>query len=261
MTTSGRWEVEVGGHRLEVVGLNDAGDDPTLVFLHEGLGSIELWRSFPGDLTAATGHRGLVYSRLGHGWSDVLSGPRPLDFFEREALDVLPPLLESLNITRPILVGHSDGASIALIHAVYHDVAALVLLAPHVFVEDFGLLEIARLTSEWSNGTLEKKMARYHRDPAATFFGWSDVWLDPAFREWTMVDLLPRIRCPVLTIQGLTDPYGTLTHVSAIEDAVKTRVQRTDLEDCDHHPHLSQPGATLETAARFIESVATSSGV
>lgn len=245
----------VAGRLVDHVVMNEAGLRPTLVFLHEGLGSIGLWRSFPGDVVDTTNHRGLVYSRSGHGWSETATGPRPLDFVHREALEVLPPLLDRLDAPRPLLVGHSDGASIALVHAAHHPVEALVLLAPHVFVEEHGLAEIRALTEGSESDGLIERMVKHHRDPTATFRAWSDVWLDPEFHTWNIEDVLGRIECPVLLIQGLDDPYGTMTQLDAICEQVAGPVERLELEDSDHSPHLSQPKRTLEATTRFIRDV------
>lgn len=245
----------MAGRRLEYVIKNREGAEPALVFLHEGLGSIELWRSFPDDVVAATGHKGVVYSRSGHGWSEAPPGPRPVDFFDREALEVLPPLLDSLDISSPILVGHSDGASIALVHAAHHPVTALVLLAPHVFVEEYGLVKIREMGREPQRSELIAKLGKYHRDPAATFFAWHDVWLHPEFQSWNIESLLSRIDCPILLVQGLDDDYGTIAHVDMIEQRASGPVQRLELENCGHSPHLSRPEETRRATVEFIRSV------
>ena len=247
--------LEVAGRQLEYVIKKNDGAEPALVFLHEGLGSIELWRSFPDDVVAATGHRGVVYSRSGHGWSEPPRGPRPVDFFEREALEVLPPLLQRLGVSKPILVGHSDGASIALVHAAYHPVAALVLLAPHVFVEEYGLAKIREMGREAQRNELIAKLGKYHRDPAATFYAWHDVWLHPDFQDWNIEALLERVDCPVLTIQGLDDDYGTIAHIDVIEARTSGPVERVELENCGHSPHLSQPEETRRATVEFIRRV------
>lgn len=244
--------LDVNGVQLEYVLKNESGTRPTLVFLHEGLGSIELWRSFPDDVVSRTDHRGLVYSRFGHGWSEVPDGPRPLDFVDREALEVLPPLLDQLDASDPILIGHSDGASISLVYAAHHKARALVLLAPHVFVEDEGLASIEALAQPPVSDELIERMAKYHRDPEATFWAWNDVWLDPGFKTWNIEDALGRIECPVLLIQGSDDEYGSLAQIEAIERQVSGPVERLLLEDCGHSPHLSQPERTLAATVGFV---------
>jgi pimeloyl-ACP methyl ester carboxylesterase len=228
-----------------------AGAEPTLVFLHEGLGSVDLWRDFPDKLAAASGRRAFIYSRAGHGRSDVPDGPRTSRFMHDEALDVLPGLLAAHGIERPILVGHSDGASIALIHAAQHPVTALVLLAPHVFVEDISVASIVEARETFESTDLRERMARYHRDAERTFRLWNDVWLAPEFRDWNIEDVLPGVTAPALLIQGEHDQYGTLAQVEAVRDGVSGPTELVVL-DCQHAPHLEAPEETLEAAARFV---------
>ncbi|HDK46033.1 MAG TPA: alpha/beta hydrolase [Actinobacteria bacterium] len=244
----------VAGCRLDYRVMNESGLRPTVVFLHDGLGSIELWRTFPDDVVEATDHRGLVYSRYGHGWSDPATEPRPIDFVEREALVVLPSVLEQLDACVPVLIGHSDGGSISLVYAAHHPVAALVLLAPHVFVEAVGLDTIATLGQQFADGELAGKMAKYHRDPVATFRAWNDVWLDRRFASWNIEYLLNRIECPVLLIQGRDDEYGTMAQIDAIERQIAGPVERVELNECGHAPHLSQPALTLEATVDFVRN-------
>ncbi|MGH8915749.1 MAG: alpha/beta fold hydrolase [Acidimicrobiia bacterium] len=240
-------ECRVIGHRRE----------PTLVFLHEGLGSMDLWRDFPVLITETTGRAGLVYSRQGHGWSDPLSEPRTPHFMHHEALSVLPRLLEQLSVPAPILVGHSEGASIALIHAgAGHPVSGLVLLAPLVFVEDESIAGIEVAREQYETGDLPRRMAKHHADPEATFRAWNDIWLSPGFRSWNIESFLRGIDCPVLLIRGSDDEYGTVAHLDAIEEGVTGPVERLALDDCDHSPHLSQPDLVLDVAARFVRTLA-----
>ncbi|MDA0181187.1 alpha/beta hydrolase [Solirubrobacter phytolaccae] len=221
------------------------GDEPALVFLHEGLGSIELWRDFPDRVHAATGRRVFLYSRAGHGQSDLPDGNRTPRFMHEEALDVLPRLLEEHGIERPVLIGHSDGASIALIHASQHPVDRLVLLAPHVFVEDITVASIEAARTTFETTDLKARMARYHRDPERTFRLWNDIWLAPEFRAWNIEDVLPRITAPTLVIQGSGDQYGTLAQVEAIPG-------RHVVLDAQHAPHLEAPESTLEHVTEFL---------
>ena len=234
---------------LEVAELDGA--EPALVFLHEGLGSLALWRDFPDRLARATGRRALVYSRAGHGQSDLPDEDRTPEFMHEEALDVLPGLLENAGISRPVLVGHSDGGSIALIHASRHPVSALVLLAPHVFVEDVTVASIEEARETFATTELAARMARYHRDPERTFRLWNDIWLAPEFRSWNIEDVLGDVSAPTLLIQGANDQYGTLAQIEAIERGVQGPVQRTVL-DCRHAPHLEAPDETLAAAAAFL---------
>src|ERR1700754_389314 len=228
-----------------------AGAEPALVFLHEGLGSVGLWRDFPDRLAADTGRRALIYSRAGHGFSDVPAAPRTPRFMHDEALETLPAVLREAGIAEPVLVGHSDGASIALIHAAAHPVRALVLLAPHVFVEDVSVASIAAAREAFETTDLRERMARHHRDAEATFRLWNDIWLAPEFRDWNIEDVLPRITVPVLAIQGAHDQYGTLAQIDAIEAGVSGPFERAVL-DARHAPHLEAPEQTLRAAAEFI---------
>ena len=241
--------MKVGGLELEVV--ETAGDEPALVFLHEGLGSVDLWRDFPARLAGATGRRSLLYSRAGHGRSEVPEVARTPRFMHDEALDVLPELLRVTGVREPVLVGHSDGGSIALIHASAHPVSALVLLAPHVFVEDLSVASITEARETFETTDLGERMARYHRDAEATFRLWNDIWLAPEFRSWNIEDVLPEVTAPVLLIQGEHDQYGTLAQLDAIERGVSAPVERVVLE-ARHAPHLEAPEATLAAAAAFI---------
>jgi pimeloyl-ACP methyl ester carboxylesterase len=227
------------------------GAEPALVFLHEGLGSVALWRDFPDRLADATGRRALIYSRAGHGDSHLPETPRTPSFMHDEALEVLPNLLREHGIDRPVLVGHSDGGSIALIHASRHPVSKLVLLAPHVFVEDLSVASIAEARDTFETTDLKDRMARYHRDAEATFRLWNDIWLAPEFRDWNIEDVLPRITAPVLAIQGEHDQYGTLAQIDAIEAGVSGRFERAVLQ-ARHAPHLEAPEETLRIAAAFV---------
>jgi pimeloyl-ACP methyl ester carboxylesterase len=197
--------VTIQGRRLEyeLIGATDP-QAPSLVFLHEGLGSLALWKDFPAKVAAATGSRTLVYSRYGYGWSDALMEPRRVDYMHDEAMLALPELLDALNTPDPVLVGHSDGSSIALLHAggTKRKVRGLVLMAPHVFVEDITIRSIAEAKTAFATSNLAARMARYHRDPESAFRGWNDIWLQPEFRDWNIESYLPAVRCPVLLIQG-----------------------------------------------------------
>jgi pimeloyl-ACP methyl ester carboxylesterase len=228
-----------------------SGAEPALVFLHEGLGSVALWRDFPERLAAATGRRALIYSRAGHGNSRLPDEPRTPRFMHDEALNVLPDLLREHGIAEPVLVGHSDGGSIALIHASRHPVSKLVLLAPHVFVEDLSVASIAEARETFETTDLRERMARYHRDAEATFRLWNDIWLAPEFRDWNIEDVLPPITAPILAIQGQHDQYGTLAQIDAIEAGVSGTFERAVL-DARHAPHLESPEETLRAAAEFI---------
>jgi len=247
--------VEIDGRRLEIQEFGPApGDAPTLVLLHEGLGCVALWRDFPQRLTAATGCGIVAFSRFGYGRSDTVALPRPLDYMTREAVEVLPKFLDAIGFRHGALVGHSDGATIALIHAgVVRDdrVQALVLMAPHVFTEREGLASIRQARVAYEHGDLKPKLARYHRDVDAAFRGWCDSWLDPGFLDWNVAAYAEFWRVPALLIQGADDQYGTLAQLDEIERRSATRVEMRVLQGCKHQPHLEQPEATVEAIAGF----------
>jgi pimeloyl-ACP methyl ester carboxylesterase len=250
--------VHAGGHRLEYervepVGPAAAGPG-TLVFLHEGLGSASLWKDFPERLVQRTGCPALVYSRYGYGKSDRLQQPHAVDYMHREALDTLPELLVRLSIRKPILIGHSDGASIALIYAGARrgPLRGLVLMAPHAFVEDVTVSSIAQAKVTFETTDLARKLARYHDDPAATFYGWNDIWLRPEFRAWSIEQYLASIAVPMLLIQGEQDQYGTRAQVDAIARQVSGPVELVMLDECGHAPHVDRADATDEAIARFV---------
>lgn len=249
--------LDAGGHRLEYEWFrpdSTAPDAPVLVLLHEGLGSLALWKQFPGLLAQATRCPVLAYSRYGYGKSERLAAPRALDYMHREALEVLPQVLDRLGIDDPILVGHSDGASIALIHAGagLRPVRGVVAMAPHVFVEDLTVASIAEARVAFETTDLALKLGRYHDDAASTFRGWNDIWLHPDFRRWNIEDYLPGIGCPVLLIQGEDDQYGTLLQVEAIARKVSGPVKTLVLPECAHWPHVDQKQATLDAIAVFV---------
>jgi pimeloyl-ACP methyl ester carboxylesterase len=231
---------------------------PTLVLLHEGLGSVSMWRDFPTRLAAATGCRTLVYSRYGYGRSDLLQEPFGTDYMHREARESLPEVLAALGIENPLLVGHSDGASIALLHAgAGHPVAGLVLMAPHCFVEDVSIRSIAAAKVAFETTDLPAKLGRYHRDVDKTFRGWNDIWLHPDFRSWNIEDCLPHIRCPILAIQGEDDEYGTMAQIEAIaaQATGSPDVELLKLADCRHSPHRDQAAAVIDAIGRFTDIV------
>jgi pimeloyl-ACP methyl ester carboxylesterase len=244
-------DVEVAGLGLEVVDMPGTAPGAPLVLLHEGLGSVGLWRSFPADLGAATGRRVIAFSRHGHGRSAPPSRPRTPAFFHQEALEVLPSLLASLQVVSPVLVGHSDGASIALIHASAHPVSGLVLMAPHVFVEDVTVREIRGTREAFLDGGLRERMARHHDDPDAAFWGWCDVWLDPDFRGWSLEPEAARVSAPTLLIQGEDDPYGSLEQIQRVAALARGPVQRLVVSG-GHSPHLEHGDQVVQAVAAFL---------
>ncbi|MFP5285338.1 MAG: alpha/beta fold hydrolase [Thermoanaerobaculia bacterium] len=224
---------------------------PTLVFLHDGLGAAGSWSRFAPDLAAALGCGALVYSRAGYGASDPAPLPRPVEFMHHEALVVLPRVLEEHGIRRPVLVGHSDGASISLIHAARHPVLALALEAPHVFVEPLTVSSIAALRERYQE--VRKKLERLHGPGTGdTFAGWTDVWLRPEFLAWDIQDLLPSVTCPVLVVQGEEDEFGTVRQVEAIAGSVSGPVETVLLPGCGHSPHFQGREETLAAMTAFL---------
>jgi pimeloyl-ACP methyl ester carboxylesterase len=242
---------EVQGLPVETLDLPGINEQPPLVLLHEGLGSVGLWRGMPADLNHATGRRTIAFSRYGHGRSAPPPKPRTPSFYHEEAREVLPELLSRLHVRDPVLIGHSVGASIALIYAANDPVSALVLLGPHVFVEELTVNEIRSTRDEYRKGRLRKRMARHHDDPDTAFWGWCDVWLDPAFRSWTLDEETSRVTVPTLLIQGEEDPYGSLAQLDRIEAHARGPVQRLLLPG-GHSPHLENRDRVVEAIAAFL---------
>ena len=227
---------------------------PTIVLLHEGLGSAAIWGSFAPELAAATGTGVFAYSRAGFGQSSPSQLPRPVSFMHDEARDVLPHVLDAIGFRRGLLVGHSDGASIAAIYAGSiqdHRVRGLALMAPHFFTEDMGIAEIARAKVAFETGTLRAKLARLHADPDNAFHNWSGPWLDPDFRNWELSDALAHIRVPILIVQGENDQYGTLRQIEVAQQECYCPVEVALLPDTRHAPYRESPKATLRAIAEF----------
>jgi pimeloyl-ACP methyl ester carboxylesterase len=255
--------VTIEGRRIEYQKIDAATPGrPVLVFLHEGLGSIALWRDFPARVAAATQCEALIYSRYGYGGSERLTVPRDVRYMHDEALATLPALLRALGIADPLLIGHSDGASIALLHAAARrwPVRGLVLEAPHVFVEDITVSSIAEAKEAWRTTDLRRRLSRYHEDVDGAFTGWNDIWLHPDFRAWNIEAELPKIECPVMVIQGADDEYGTPAQLRSIEEKVAGPVELLLLQDCKHSPHRDQPEQVLAAITRFVAAygIATS---
>jgi len=246
--------LDVAAHRIEYTRIEAGGGDrPTLVFLHEGLGSIAMWRDFPGRVARETRCDAIAYSRYGYGNSDPLTEPRAVRYMHDEAEIALAQLLDRLAVARPILIGHSDGGSIALIHAgsASSRVLGVTTLAAHVLVEDISVSSIAAAKIAYETADLRARLARYHADVESAFWGWNRIWLDPAFRDWNIEEYLPWIRCPVLAIQGIEDEYGTLEQMRRIEVGVDD-VELLALDDCGHSPYRDQPEAVLAAITRFV---------
>ena len=247
--------VTIRGQRLEAISRGPAPDRaPTIVMLHEGLGCAALWRDFPARVAAATGFGVFAYSRAGYGQSDPTPLPRPLNYMTREARETLPELLEAIGFRRGVLLGHSDGASIAAIYAGSVEdfrVRALVLMAPHFFTEDSGLAAIASAREAYASGDLRRRLGKYHSDVDNAFHGWCDAWLDPGFKSWNIADVIDYWRVPTLAIQGAGDQYGTLAQIREIERRTYSPVDVEIFENCQHSPHLEQREKTLAVIADF----------
>jgi pimeloyl-ACP methyl ester carboxylesterase len=249
----------IGASDLEYRFTGPAPDSaPTIVMLHEGLGSAGLWGDFPEKLQAATGAGVLAYSRAGYGASSPVTLPRPLDYMHIEALEVLPELLETIGFRRGLLVGHSDGASIAAIYAggiQDHRIRGLALIAPHFVVEDISVASIEAIGKAYQTTDLRAKLARWHRDVDNAFQGWNGAWLDAKFRDWDISDYLAYIRVPVAILQGADDQYGTIRQIEIARQECYCPVDVTIIPGAGHSPHREAPGATLETIAEFATRI------
>ena len=231
---------------------------PTILLLHEGLGCVALWRDVPEKLAAATGLGVLAYSRLGYGRSSPVALPRPLDYMTREAVETLPLVLDAVGVRRAVLIGHSDGASIAAIFAGAFDdprLAGLALIAPHFFAEAHGLAAIAAAGRAYAEGDLRDRLAKYHADVDGAFYGWSRAWLDPEFARWNIAEYIGRWRVPALAVQGEADAYGTLAQIEAIR--ARAEVETLLLPGCGHAPQFERAPETLAALAAFCRRVAT----
>jgi pimeloyl-ACP methyl ester carboxylesterase len=231
---------------------------PTIVMLHEGLGSVGLWGDFPERVAAATGAGVLAYSRAGYGASTAATLPRPLDYMHIEALDVLPKLLDQIGFRRGLLLGHSDGASIAAIYAGGggdHRVRGVAMIAPHFIVEDISVASTAEIKRAYETTELRSKLARWHRDVDNAFRGWNGAWLDPAFRDWNISEYLAYIRVPVAILQGADDQYGTLRQIEIAQQECYCPVDVTVFPGAGHSPHREAPEATLHAIAEFAERI------
>jgi pimeloyl-ACP methyl ester carboxylesterase len=254
--------LDVEGKRFEVLRFGSSAPDrgrAPIVFLHEGLGSAKHWRDFPARVAAATGREAIAYSRLGYGRSDPVPLPRPLDYMERDAREWVPRILDALGAPRFVLFGHSDGASIALLHTAYESAAGkdriekLVLEAPHVFVEDLSIASIQNARESYRTTDLKNRLARHHGDNVEVAFrGWNDAWLDPGFRSWNIESVLPAVGVPLLLIQGEDDAYGTRAQLDAIAQKAQGPSTLALLPGCGHAPHRDAPDVVLDHVRRFL---------
>lgn len=254
--TSGPAAFHAGGARLEGRCFGPPPDKAdTIVMLHEGLGSAKLWRDFPEKLAAATGLGVFAYSRQGYGGSEPTKLPRPLNYMTREAVDVLPDVLSAIDFRRGILLGHSDGASIAALYLGNiqdHRIRGLVLMAPHFFTEPGGLRSIREAKDAYERGDLRERLARHHTDVDNAFRGWNEAWLDPQFEKWNIEEAIDYIRVPVLAIQGCEDQYGTLAQLTALETRLYSPFEAVVLGNCRHSPFIDRPEETMTAVTEFV---------
>ena len=259
MTLAPSGLLTIGSSDLEYRMIGPAPDRaPTIVMLHEGLGSAALWGDFPDRLQAATSAGVFVYSRAGYGASSPVKLPRPLDYMHIEALEVLPKLLGQMGFRRGLLVGHSDGASIAAIYAggvQDHRVQGIALIAPHFIVEDISVASIAAIKTAYETSELKAKLARWHSDVDNAFYGWNGAWLDPKFRSWDISEYLAYIRVPVAILQGADDEYGTVRQIEIARQECYCPVDVTEIPGAGHQPHREAPGATLDAVSEFANAV------
>jgi pimeloyl-ACP methyl ester carboxylesterase len=272
MQTHSSQQIKIRGIGLETLSIAPpaGADGPTLVFLHEGLGSVRMWRDWPARLCAQLGCAGLVYSRQGYGQSEPVPdvrGPsgqkegrrhgRLLpDYMHCEAFEVLPALLRALGIERPVLLGHSDGGTIALLHASRSEVSGCIVMAPHVMVEPLSLQAIALARQAFEQGALRERLTPFHANVDCAFWQWNEVWLSPAFANFDIRADLPGIKAPLLAIQGEDDPYGTLAQIEDIAQAVP-HTRLLTLPACGHAPHRDQPQAVEHAVTDFMASLAS----
>jgi pimeloyl-ACP methyl ester carboxylesterase len=260
MNLADQGDIEIGGARLEYRMIGPRPDAaPTLVILHEGLGSVSTWGAFPEKLAERSGAGVFVYSRAGYGNSSSITLPRPLDYMQREAADVLPRLLDEIGFRRGILLGHSDGGSIAAQYAGTHQdhrVRGLVLIAPHFFTEPDGLAEIRNVRTVYETTDLRARLARHHANVDVAFRGWNEAWLDPQFaRDFDITEALAYIRVPMLLIQGEADRYGTLAQVRAAQEECYCPVDTLVMPGVGHAPHRERPEETLAAVAAFVDRI------
>ena len=254
----------IAGKKIEAAWHGPAPEEaPTLVLLHEGLGSLAMWKEFPQQLAERTGHGVLVYSRPGYGSSDPVELPRPLTYMHEEASGILPAVLDQAGVRRAILVGHSDGASIATIYAGGRQdfrVRGLVLIAPHFFVEDISVRSIAAVKDAYETSNLRARLAKYHRDVDVAFWGWNRAWLDPDFRHWRIDEYLAYIRVPILIVQGEDDEYGTPAQIAVARQEAYCPVEVRMLPGAGHSPQVDRPQETLEAIGEFVTRLARHEG-
>jgi pimeloyl-ACP methyl ester carboxylesterase len=256
MTLADSGSLDIGAQQLEFRFIGPQPDTaPTLVLLHEGLGSVGLWGDFPEKLSNATSAGVFAYSRAGYGKSSPVILPRPLSYMHDEARETLPQLLDAIGFKRGLLIGHSDGASIAAIYAGSHQdhrIGGLVLIAPHFFTEDAGIASIVEAKKAYETGDLRARLSRWHADVDNAFKGWNGAWLDPGFRKWDITEFLAYIRVPVLIVQGKDDQYGTVKQIEVAQEECYCPVEVALLPGARHSPQRETPDATLKAISEFV---------
>jgi len=255
--SAGQGRLRAAGKSLEwgAFGPPPACGRAVIVLLHEGLGCLALWRDFPAALAQRSGHPVFAFSRAGYGQSDPVDLPRPLDYMTREAVEALPDVLDAIGASAYVLVGHSDGATIAAVYAgTARDtrLQGLVLMAPHFFTEPMGLAEIGKARQAFAATDLKTRMGKYHRDPEGAFRGWNDAWLDPGFEAWNVASVIDTFAVPALALQGRDDQYGTLAQLDEIVRRSPMPVEVVVLDDCRHSPQFDRPAGAIEAIAQFI---------
>ncbi|MEO1143326.1 MAG: alpha/beta hydrolase [Pseudomonadota bacterium] len=251
--------LDVAGSKLEYACYGPPPSEaPTIVMLHEGLGCVALWRGFPERLAKATGYGVFVYSRAGYGKSSDAMLPRPIDYMADEAMDVLPKVLDAIDFRKGVLLGHSDGATIAAIHFAFtnrYELRGIIMMAPHFFAEKSGIEAIAKIKQVYENGDLKDKLSKYHTNVDTAFYGWSEAWLNPDFHGWNVADAIDHWRLPVLAIQGRDDEYGTLAQIEEIENRIYSPAEIAIYDNCGHSPHFDKPEETLNAIVDFLETL------
>ncbi len=250
---------EVLDHQLEVVTFGDFKNDSTIVvLLHEGLGSVAMWKDIPELIYNKIGLDVLVYSRAGYGKSSPVKLPRPLNYMNIEAKKYLPKLLSKFNLNKVFLLGHSDGATIAAINSTLknntYNILGTILIAPHFFIEEMNISSIKAIRKIYDK-ELKKKLLRYHSNPDIAFYGWNDVWLDSRFKNWDITNYLNKIKIPILAIQGQNDPYGTLSQIEILEKKIKGKFSKIILSECGHNPLIDKPKEAINKIKEFITQI------
>ncbi|MDB4239023.1 alpha/beta hydrolase [Alphaproteobacteria bacterium] len=253
------FQIKINKKDIEVLTIGDFDSTiPVLILLHEGLGSVSMWRETPQLIHEITGLNILIYSRFGYGQSSPANLPRPLDYMTIEAKNYLPLIIKELNIGVHFLIGHSDGATIAAINCslnLNQNLKGAALIAPHFFVENESINAIKKTTIDYENGDLKSKLSRYHKNVDIAFYGWSNAWLDPGFKSWDLTNIIPKIRVPIIGIQGLNDPYGTINQLNVLKDELKVPFIKKTISNCGHNPFYKYKRMTIQYLNDFFKNL------